>query len=188
MTTVILFHSALGLTPSVIAFADALREDGHHVDTPDLFDGRVFDSLTEGIKMRDNIGIPALSERAVRSVASDAKSIVFAGFSMGAASAQMLAATHDGAVGCVLMHAALPIEALGLAAWPTTAPVQFHSTRQDPWVDRNVVASLQERIGPFQCHWYEGGTHLFAEKDGSEYVSEHAETMLSRVRDFVSAV
>jgi len=186
MTTVILFHSALGLTPSVIAFANALREDGHHVNTPDLFDGAVFNSLVEGIEMRDNIGIPALSERAMRSVASDAKNIVFAGFSMGAAAAQMLAATHSGAVGCVLMHAALPMEALGLATWPTTVPVQFHSTRLDPWVDRDVVARLSDRIETFHPHWYEGAAHLFAEENGGEFDKEHAEAMLSRVRVFLA--
>lgn len=188
MTTVILFHSALGLTPSVIAFADSLRDDGHRVETPDLYDGAVFTSLAEGIEMRDKIGIPTLSERAMGSMATDARNLVFAGFSMGAASAQMLAATHSGAVGCVLMHAALPLEALGLKAWPTTVPVQFHSTRQDPWVDKDVVASLQEQIGPFDRHWYDGGAHLFAEKDGDEYVGEHAEAMLSNVRDFVASI
>lgn len=185
MTTVILFHSALGLTPSVNAFADALRADGHHVETPDLFEGAIFNTLAAGVEKRDDIGIPLLSERAMRSVAPDAGNIVFAGFSMGAASAQMLAATHNEAVGCVLMHAALPLEALGVKNWPASVPVQFHSSRHDPWVDGEVVAGLSDKIERFQPHWYEGAAHLFAEKDGDDHVSDHAEAMLSRVRDFL---
>ncbi len=185
MPDIILFHSALGLTPSVEAFAEALRADGHRVQTPDLFDGAVFETLAKGVEKRDEIGIPALSERAMKSVAPDATDVIFAGFSMGTAAAQMLAATHRGAIGCVLMHAALPLQALGLQAWPAAVPVQFHSTQDDPWVDRDVVAGLQDQIGSFQTHWYEGAAHLFAERDGGEYVGEQAETMLSRVRAFV---
>ena len=39
---------ALGLTPGVVAFADQLRGAGHTVHTPDLFEGRTFDSIEEG--------------------------------------------------------------------------------------------------------------------------------------------
>lgn len=185
MTNIILFHSALGLTPSVRAFAQALRDDGHSVETPDLFEGAVFNSVAEGVEKRDEIGIPALSDRAMNSVLPDAKGVVFAGFSMGAASAQMLAATHSGAVGCVLMHAALPLQAFGLKDWPATVPVQFHSSQDDPWVDNNVVAALQDQVGSFHPYWYDGAAHLFAERDGGEYVSKNAENLLSRVRGFL---
>lgn len=187
MTTIVLFHSALGLTPSVTAFAQALRDDGHIVETPDLFEGAVFTSLADGVQKRDDIGIPTLSERAMRSIAPEASNVVFAGFSMGAASAQLLAATHSGAVGCVLMHAALPLEAFGLTDWPVSVPIQFHSSRNDPWVDQDTVARLQERISSFYPCWYDGAAHLFAERDGGEYVSEHAEAMLSRVRRLMSS-
>ena len=45
MTEVVLFHHAQGLTPGVLAFADELRRAGHTVHTPDVYDGRTFDSL-----------------------------------------------------------------------------------------------------------------------------------------------
>ena len=48
MATVLLFHHLQGLTPGVVAFADALREAGHTVHTPDLFGGRTFASIEEG--------------------------------------------------------------------------------------------------------------------------------------------
>jgi dienelactone hydrolase len=40
MAEVGLFHHVQGLTPGVLAFADRLREAGHTVTAPDLFDGR----------------------------------------------------------------------------------------------------------------------------------------------------
>ena len=45
MAEVLLFHHAQGLTQGVRAFADDLRAGGHIVHTPDLFDGRTFQSI-----------------------------------------------------------------------------------------------------------------------------------------------
>ena len=40
MAEVLLFHHAQGQTPGFHAFADELRQAGHTVHTPDLFDGK----------------------------------------------------------------------------------------------------------------------------------------------------
>lgn len=50
MAEIVLFHSALGLRPGVRAASDRLRSAGHTVHTPDLFDGRVFDRMDEGLR------------------------------------------------------------------------------------------------------------------------------------------
>ena len=63
MAQIILFHSGLGLRGHVTAFKAQLEADGHLVTTPDLYRGRVFDDLADGVKMRDEIGIPELSRR-----------------------------------------------------------------------------------------------------------------------------
>ena len=47
MAEVLLFHHALGLTEGVQAFADELRDAGHTVHTPDLFEGRTFDEIQQ---------------------------------------------------------------------------------------------------------------------------------------------
>ena len=47
MATVVLFHHVQGLTDGVLAFAEQLRAGGHTVHTPDLFEGRTFDTLEE---------------------------------------------------------------------------------------------------------------------------------------------
>ena len=59
MAEIALFHHALGLTPGVVTFADELRRAGHTVHTPDLFEGRTFDSIETGMAHAQEIGFPA---------------------------------------------------------------------------------------------------------------------------------
>lgn len=180
MPTVALFHSALGLRPAVHRFADALRVDGHTVHTPDLFEGKVFERLEDGIAERDAIGIPVLMGRAAEAVAGLPKDVVYAGFSMGAASAQWLGATRPGARGVVLMHGVLPMQAIGIEAWPDV-PMQIHYVAGDPWVDPDVAATFENRAEVFA---YEGGGHLFADEASPDFHEANAATLRERVRAF----
>jgi dienelactone hydrolase len=68
MAEVVLFHHAQGLTSGVIAFADELRANGHTVHTPDLFEGRTFGTLEEGMGHVEKIGFGAVTERGVSAV------------------------------------------------------------------------------------------------------------------------
>jgi hypothetical protein len=56
MTTVLLFHHAQGHTKGLLAFADELREAGHTVHAPDLYDGRTFKDLDEGVAYAREVG------------------------------------------------------------------------------------------------------------------------------------
>src|SRR5215218_10260428 len=117
MAEMVLFHSALGLRPGVTAAADRLRAAGHTVHTPDYYDGEVFDDLEE------------IARRAREAVAGLPAGLVYAGFSLGADPAELLAAARAGARGAVLMHAAIPVEELGefgVERWPAGVPVQVH--------------------------------------------------------------
>jgi dienelactone hydrolase len=184
MSTVVLFHSALGLRPAVHQFADQLRQDGHTVHTPDLFDGAVFDRLEEGVAMRDALGIPELMRRAAAAVADLPGEVVYAGLSMGAASAQWLAATRPGARGAVLLHAALPVQALGLERWPEV-PLQIHYAQGDPWVDGAVVEALRDQAEVFA---YPGEGHLFTDAGSAEHDPESTALLVERVRGFVGGL
>ncbi|HEY0699547.1 MAG TPA: hypothetical protein VGD43_17255, partial [Micromonospora sp.] len=66
MAEVLLFHHAQGQTPGFLAFADDLRQAGHTVHAPDLYDGRTFDTLDEGVGHARQLGFGALLERGVR--------------------------------------------------------------------------------------------------------------------------
>ena len=60
MTEVVLYHHVQGLTDGVRSFADELRQAGHTVHTPDLFDGRTFDTIEEGMAFAREAGFGAL--------------------------------------------------------------------------------------------------------------------------------
>src|SRR3954463_5831383 len=97
MAQVLLFHHAQGLTPGIHAFADDLRAAGHIVHTPDLFDGRTFRSIDEGMAFIKDSGFDDLRARGVHLADDLPADLVYAGFSFGESIAQELAQTRPGA-------------------------------------------------------------------------------------------
>ena len=65
MAEVVLYHHVQGLTDGVRSFADELRRAGHAVHTPDLFDGRTFNTIEEGMAFAREAGFGELAERGV---------------------------------------------------------------------------------------------------------------------------
>ena len=108
MTEVLLFHHAQGQTAGFLAFADRLRAAGHKVHTPDLYDGRTFESLDEGVGYARQVGFETIRERGRVSAEGLPSALVYAGFSLGVMPAQFLAQTRAGAKGALLFSAAFP--------------------------------------------------------------------------------
>jgi len=102
MAEVVLFHHVLGLTDGVRAFAEELRAGGHTVHAPDLFDGERPPTIDDGIALVQSVGQDVLGDRADRAVADLPEGLVYAGFSLGAATAQRFAQTRPGARGALL--------------------------------------------------------------------------------------
>jgi dienelactone hydrolase len=187
MATLVLFHSALGLRPGVTRFADRLRARGHEVRTPDLYDGEVFDHLTEGVAHRDHLGVPELMQRATAAVQDLPGDVVYAGMSMGAAPAQWLAATRPGALGALLVHGCLPLEMFGLERWPATVPVQLHVSEDDPWVDPDGVDGFAAAVPPglLEHATYPGTRHLFSDDDSSDHDPEATGQLVAAAAKFL---
>src|ERR1700685_3814665 len=117
MAEVVLFHHAQGLTPGVLAFADELRLAGHTVHTPDLFGGRTFGSIEEGMAYAEEIGFPdQVLARGVSCVERLAAELVYGGFSLGVLPAQKLAQARPGARGALLFYSRVPVKFFG--SWP----------------------------------------------------------------------
>ena len=197
MAEVVLFHSVLGLGPGVISAADKLRAAGHAVHTPDYFDGEVFDDLNDGMRKEEALGYQEIARRASESVAGLPDGLVYAGFSLGAVHAEVLAASRPGALGAVLMHGAVPVEALGeyfgVDRWPEGVPVQVHYAADDPWVDAEAeVAPLGEAVrgagAAFEAHSYPCSGHLFFEQGMPEYDFACSDAMWRRVLAFLDRI
>jgi dienelactone hydrolase len=197
MAEVVMFHSVLGLRPGVLGAAERLRSAGHTVHTPDLFEGEVFDELDEGMRKEETLGFREIDRRAEEAVAGLPAGLVFAGYSMGVAYAERLTASRPGALGAVLMHGAVPVEALteyfGVERWPEGVPVQVHYAVDDPWVEADQeVAPLGEDVrgagAEFEEYVYPGSGHLFADPDLNEYDRASAEAMWERVIAFLDRI
>src|SRR5215204_6989088 len=95
-TEIVLYHHIQGLTEGVRSFADSLRQAGHTVHTPDLFDGRTFATMDEAFTFVREAG-EALDAEADGVAQALPDALVYAGISWGVGAAQRLAQTRAGA-------------------------------------------------------------------------------------------
>ncbi len=188
MAELVIFHHAQGLTPGVVAFADALRRAGHTVHTPDLYDGRTFATLEEGMAYAEEIGFGAVIERGVRAVEGLPAALVYAGFSLGVLPAQKLAQTRAGVRGALLCDACVPVSEFGLA-WPDGVPVQVHAMDADPLFvgegDIDAARALVAEAADAELFLYPGDQHLFADSSLPSYDADAAALLSQRVLDFL---
>jgi dienelactone hydrolase len=191
MAEVLLFHHAHGLTPGVLAFADRLRQAGHTVHVPDLYDGRVFDHLEDGLAFATSIGFGTIIERGARAAASLPGALVYAGFSLGVLPAQMLAQTSSGAVGALLFHACVPFSEFG-SSWPQGVSVQIHGMDQDRLFvrdgDLDAARDLAEKAAEAELFLYPGDQHLFADRSLPAYDADATALLTKRVLRFLDEV
>src|SRR5438552_11501085 len=131
MAEVLLFHHAQGQTAGFHAVAEELGGAGHTVHTPDLFDGRTFGSIEEGMAYVEQLGFPAIIEAGERAANELPEALVYAGFSLGVVPAQKLAQTRPGGRGALLFYSCVPASEFG--AWPADVPVQVHGMDADPF-------------------------------------------------------
>jgi dienelactone hydrolase len=184
---VLLFHHAQGLTPGVLSFADRLRAEGYVVHAPDLYDGKTFADLSEGVRHAEEVGFGTIIERGRVAADSLPDAIVYAGFSLGVLPAQMLAQTKPGAKGALLFHACVPTSEFG--PWPEGVPLQIHMMDADEWVveggDLDAARQLDETIETAELFLYPGDRHLFADSSLPDYDEDAAALLTERVLGFL---
>ena len=186
MSEVVLYHHVQGLTAGVQSFADELRQAGHIVHTPDLFDGRTFDTIDDGMAFARDAGFGALAERGVAAAEGLASDVVYAGFSFGVMPAQQLAQTRPGARGALLMYSCLPVSEFG-GAWPEGVPVQVHGKESDEFFaeDLEAARALVDSTDGAELFLYPGEQHLFADSSLPSYDPAAAALLTDRVRAFL---
>ncbi len=189
MAEILVLHHALGLTPGVLAFADTLRAAGHSVHAPDLFEGRLFDDVTDGVAYAQSLG-EEVDDRARAAAADLPERLVYVGFSLGGFVAEQLAATRPHAVGCVLFHCGVPLQYLGPgftedSTWPEHVPLQMHIADQDPFDDAPVCQAIAAGSTAAELHLYPGSTHLFTDPTSPDYDADLAQQAIRRTVEFV---
>ena len=177
LMNIMLFHSTYGLRPAVRAAADRLRAAGHEVWTPDLFEGRTFETVEEGMAFKDEVGKDELLRRAVLAAAPySERGLVYAGFSFGAATAQTLALGDSNARGLLLLHGTSDIAA---NASVDDLPVQLHVAEPDPFETEDWLGSWYLQMGKagadVEVYRYAGAGHLYTDPDLPDYDEEAAE-------------
>jgi len=193
MAEVLLFHHAQGLTRGVHAFAGDLRAAGHTVHTPDLFEGRTFQSIEEGLAYIRGIGFDEMRERGVRVADKLPPALVYAGFSFGVLPAQKLAQTRPGARGALLFYSCLPISGeWAFGPWPERVPVQIHGMDNDPIFvgEGDIVAAREivEKVKGAELFLYPGDQHYFADSSLPSYDAEATALLTQRVLAFLGRV
>lgn len=192
MTTVVLFHSVLGMRRGMFDAADRLRAEGHDVLLPDLFEGRVFEEYEPAMTWADSLGIEALYARALTAVADLPDRFVVGGFSMGSNVAGYVA-TRRPVSGVLQLSGLNLLEWFGPdATWPAGVSSQGHQTLHDPFREDEIaaqaVADVTAAGGRLELYDYPGSGHLFTDPSRpGEYDAEASELAWSRVLPFVRA-
>lgn len=178
MAHVLMFHHVLGLTEGVRAFAERLRAAGHEVELPDLFNGHTFTSIAAGMEYANGIGEDLLAEAGAAAAHNLPENLVYAGFSMGVASAMKLVQERPGARGALFYHGIVPLGYFG-DNWPANVPLQIHMMKNDPYEAEEEVQTLaQEAQG--ELFLYDVATHLFTDRTVDGYDRQATELVMER--------
>jgi dienelactone hydrolase len=185
MAHVVLFHSVLGLRSVELSAAERLRVAGHDVITPDLYEGRTASTLDQGLVLMHEIGWPAITQRARRSVEGLSPEAVLGGISMGAGVIGTLLPDRPHAAGVFLLHA--------LADIPPTAraglPIQVHVADPDDfappaeiaaWLDAAALIGVDARV-----FTYQGVGHFYTDPSLPDHDEHAASLTWRRVLDFL---
>jgi len=186
MAEILLFHHAGGLSPGVTAFATQLRNAGHVVHAPDLFEGRTFDDVADGVAYAQSIGDDAMSARAAAAAADLPVDIVVAGMSLGCVFAMQTLLARPAARGALFLYGvALP--GWWDAPWPVGVPAQAHLVAHDPWREPEAEVEFVAIAGT-ELFVYEDGGHCFLDVDRPDYDAGSAAIALGRLLAFLDRV
>lgn len=188
MAEVLIFHHALGLTQGIHIFAEELRKEGHTVHVPDLFEGRLFPTIQDGLSYVKEMGFEEMMERGERVASELPRDIVYAGFSLGVLSAQKLAQTRKGAIGALFFYSCVPTSMFG-SPWPADLPAQIHSMDADPYFvedgDMEAARELVASADHVELFLYPGDGHCFADSNLPSYDPDAAALLMQRVLAFL---
>ncbi len=188
MANIALFHSVLGMRPGMLDAAERLRSQGHDVVAVDQYEGRVFDDYTQADAFAQQVGFPELMARAAAAVQTLPEGFLCVGFSNGGGMAEYVA-TQRPVSGVVLCSGALPLQMIGVDAWPAGVAAQIHYTTGDPFRQEGWAESVAESAtaagAQVESFDYPGDGHLFTDASlPEEYDQDATELLWQRIYAF----
>lgn len=185
MAEIVLFHHSGGLSAGVKELAETLRTAGHTVHTPDLFEGRTFHDVNDGVAWIQEVGEQVFIDRAaafVDTLATD--ELVYGGMSFGAARAAEQVLFRGGALAAFFLYGVVD-PAWWDRPWPADVPAEAHLTEDDPWRETDAEEGFIERIAQSELLTYPGSGHLFLELGHPDYDAELSRIVVSSLIDFL---
>ncbi len=185
MAEIILFHHAGGLTPGFRSFANVLRSAGHTVHTPDLFEGRTFEDVDDGVAFIQSIGPQVFADRAAEAIEGLPTEVVYGGASFGVNRAAEQVFGRPGARAAFFLYGTAP-PSWWDAAWPDGVPAQAHQAEVDPWREPEAEAEFVATVPGAELFVYPVTGHLFAETGHPDLDAEAAALVTQRVLAFLA--
>ena len=187
MAEILLFHHARGLTPGVLEFAERLRDAGHTVHTPDLYQGHTFDDLDEGIAFAKETGFATIGERGIAAADGLPDALVYAGFSLRCAQCAGARPDPPGHSRRTALPRRVPhrgvreaVARRGSAADPRDGRRRARRRRALPGAGR--------RGHGCRLFLYPGSGHLFADPGSVDYDADAAQLLTDRTLEFLQRV
>ncbi|HEY1179296.1 MAG TPA: dienelactone hydrolase family protein [Phytomonospora sp.] len=173
MAHVAIFHSVHGRRPAELTLGGLLREDGHTVEVPDLYDGESTEDIDEGFALSERVGWDTIVERATAALDAMPAETVLVGVSMGAALVGDLWPTRPDAAAVVLLHA------VAEAPPDVRVPVQVHVAVGDRFAPEPALSALAPHAVIYR---YPDAGHFFTDAAGPDHDAEAAALAVGRVR------
>jgi dienelactone hydrolase len=158
------------------------------VHTPDLFDGKTFATVHEGMAFTEETPWATWLERGVAAADQLPGNAVYGGFSFGVMPAQKLAMTRQDARGALLLESFISPEFFG--EWKTDLPVQIHGKQDDEFFAEDLPAALAfaEADPNAEVYAYDGPEHLFIDRSSPTYDPEAASLVIGHVLEFLATL
>ena len=184
---ILLFHHAHGLTEGLRYFAERLNAAGHTVHTPDMFAGRVFDRLDDGVAHAGRIGHDAIEDVARRAALHHPYADTVMGFSLGTFPAQLLAQEWRKIHHCLLMGGVMPPYEIN-GEWRHNVRLAIHVADPDDWVSTAGLNTLLEHAPHAHVHRYASKRHMFIDPSSPDYDADAADLFEERVLEWLAHV
>lgn len=160
---------------------------------PDLFDGRTFRTIDEGLAFIHEIGIDQFCDHAVDIAVNLPAELVYAGLSFGVLPAQRLAQTRRGARGALLFSSCLPISGKwAFGPWPDGVAIQIHAMDNDPIFmgdgDIDAAREIAQKVEKAELFLYPGDQHLFVDNSLPSYDADATALLTNRAIAFLDRV